>query len=107
MLLRQFADAMTNRDIDVFASILHEDFFYIEGTTMETRDEWLQATAEMFESSDHTSSNWDVTARFETKDMGAVEYTTEKNGRKMRVLNAFIYRDGKVYRQLISRVPIE
>jgi hypothetical protein len=39
--------------------------------------------------------------------MGAVEYTTEKNGRKMRVLNAFIYRDGKVYRQLISRVPIE
>ena len=106
MLLQSFMEAMLNRDIEVCASMLHEDFIYIEETTMETRDEWLEATAGMFESSYYTPTEWEATARFETKDMGAIEYTAEKNGQKMRVLNAFIYRDEKVYRQMISRVPL-
>ncbi|NBT41702.1 MAG: DUF4440 domain-containing protein [Alphaproteobacteria bacterium] len=90
MLLQSFMEAMQNRDIEVCASMLHEDFIYIEETTMETRDEWLEATAVMFESSYYTPTEWEATARFETKDMGAIEYTAEKNG----------------HRQMISRVPL-
>ena len=57
MLIQNLIEARQNRDIEVCASILHEDFFYIKESTMETRDEWLEATAEMFESSDYTRQN--------------------------------------------------
>ena len=35
-------------DIEVSATMRHEDFLQIEETTMEIRDEWLKSTAEMF-----------------------------------------------------------
>ena len=34
--------------------MLHEDFFFIEDTTMEARDEWFQATTELVERSVYT-----------------------------------------------------
>ena len=58
--------------------MLHEDFFYIADTSMKTRDEWLQVTTELFESSDYNPSEWEATAGFEIKDTGAIEYLAVK-----------------------------
>ena len=52
-------------------------------------------------------SKIELSARFETKDMGAYEYVSEIAGQMMRTLNSFIYKEGKLYRHMITRVSVE
>ena len=42
--------------------------------------------------------------KFETKDMGALEVTTNKDGHLITFSNVFLYKDKKIYRHLINVV---
>ena len=50
------------------------------------------------------ATKMEVTKKFETKDMGALEVTMEKDGYLMRFSNVFLYKDNKIYRHLINVV---
>ena len=46
----------------------------------------------------------EVTSKFETKGMGALEVVLKEGGSLVRFSNVFLYKDGKIYRQLINMV---
>ena len=107
MLLQSFIDGMIRRDVVSLVSLLHEDFLYLEDASLETRDEWIESVRKIHRERELDYSKIVLSARFETKDMGAYEYVSEIAGQMMRTLNSFIYKEGKLYRHMITRVSVE
>ena len=107
MLLQNFIDGMIRRDDVSLVSLLHEDFLYLEDASLETRDEWIESVKKIHKERELDYSKIELSARFETKDMGAYEYVSEITGQMMRTLNSFIYKEGKLYRHMITRVAVE
>ena len=107
MLLQSFIDGMIRRDVVLLVSLLHEDFLYLEDASLETRDEWIESVKKIHRERELDYSKIELSARFETKDMGAYEYVSEIAGQIMRTLNSFIYKEGKLYRHIITRVPAD
>ena len=107
MLLQSFIDGMIRRDVVSVVSLLHEDFLYLEDASQETRDEWIERVKKIHGERELDYSKIELSARFETKDMGAYEYVSEIAGQIMRTLNSFIYKEGKLYRHMITRVSVE
>ena len=107
MLLQSFIDGMIRRAVVSLVSLLHEDFLYLEDASLETRDEWIESVKKIHRERELDYSKIELSARFETKDMGAYEYVSEIAGQIMRTLNSFIYKEGKLYRHMITRVSVE
>ena len=107
MLLQSFIDGMIRRDVVSLVSLLHEDFLYLEDASQETRDEWIESVKKIHGERERDYSKIELSARFETKDMGAYEYVSEIAGQMTRTLNSFIYKEGKLYRHMITRVSVE
>ena len=107
MLLQSFIDGMIRRDVVSLVSLLHEDFLYLEDASLETRDAWIESVKKIHRERELDYSKIELSARFETKDMGAYEYVSEIAGQIMRTLNSFIYKEGKLYRHMITRVSVE
>ena len=107
MLLQNFIDGMIRRDVVWLVSLLHEDFLYLEDASLETRDEWIESVKKIHKERELDYSKIEISARFEKKDMGAYEYVSEITGQMMRTLNSFIYKEGKLYRHMITRVAVE
>ena len=106
MLLQSFINGMIRRDVVSLVSLLHEDFLYLEDASLETRDEWIESVKKIHRERELDYSKIELSARFETKDMGAYEYVSEIAGQMMRTLNSFIYKKGKLYGHMITRVPV-
>ena len=107
MLLQKFKEGIATQDLSFLESLLHEEFLYIEGTDLETKEEWLKQIKEEFEDGFFDVSKMDITVTFETKDMGASELHREENGIWVRVTNVFLYKDDKIYREMVNKVNIE
>ena len=107
MLLQSFIDGLVRRDVVSLVSLLHEDFLYLEDASLETRNEWIESVKKIHRERELDYSKIELSARFETKDMGAYEYVSEIAGQMMRTLNSFIYKEGKLYRHMITRVSVE
>ena len=107
MLLQSFINGMIKRDVISLESLLHEDFLYLEDASLETREEWIESVKKIHRERELDYSKIKLSARFETKDMGAYEYVSEIAGQMLRTLNAFIYKEGKMYRHMITRVPVD
>ena len=46
----------------------------------------------------------EITEKFETADMGALEVTLKEDGHSIRSSNVFLFKDKKIYRQLMHAV---
>ena len=104
MVLEKFIKGMVNQDLPLLESLLHEDMLFVQGTTLETKEEWIKDTKEQFENGMLDATKMEITKKFETKDMGALEVTTKKDGHLIRFSNVFLYQDNKIYRHLINVV---
>ena len=104
MLLKKFIEGITNKDLPLLESLLHEDMLFVQETTLETKEEWMKDTKEQFENGMLDATKMEVTEKFETKDMGALEVTMKEDGHLVRFSNVFLYKDNKIYRHLINMV---
>ena len=104
MVLNKFIEGITNQDLPLLESLLHEDMLFVQETTLETKEEWMKDTEEQFKSGMLDATKMEVTKKFETKDMGALEVTTNKEGHLITFSNVFLYKDKKIYRHLINVV---
>ena len=104
MVLEKFIEGITNQDLRLLESLLHEDMLFVQETTLETKEEWIKDTKEQFENGTLDATKMRVTEKFETKDMGALEVTMKEDGHLVRFSNVFLYKDDKIYRHLINLV---
>ena len=104
MLLDKFIEGMTNQDLPLLESLLHEEMLFLQEITLETKDEWMKDTKDQFSNGNLDATKMQITAKFETKDMGALEVILKENGSLVRFSNVFLYKDDKIYRQLIKMV---
>ena len=104
MVLEKFIEGITNQDLALLESLLHEDMLFVQETTLETKEEWMKDTKEQFENGMLDATKMEVTEKFETKDMGALEVTMKKDGHLITFSNVFLYKDNKIYRHLINVV---
>ena len=107
MLRQSFIDGMIKRDAVSLVSLLHEDFLYLEDASLQTREEWIDSVKKIHSEHELDYSKIELSARFEMKDMGAYEYVSEIAGQMLRRLNSFIYKKGKLYGHMITRVPVD
>ena len=107
MILAKFAEGISNKDMGLLESLLHDEFLFVEETTLETKEEWLRETRKMLDDGRIDASKHDITAKFETKDMGAIELIREEDGTWVRVLNIVLYKNNKICRHMINKVDIE
>ena len=73
-------------------------------TTMETKEEWMKDTKEQFAKGNFDATKMEITEKFETADMGALEVTLKEDGHSIRFSNVFLFKDKKIYRQLMHAV---
>ena len=104
MLLDKFIEGMTNQDLPLLESLLHEEMLFLQEITLETKDEWMKDTKDQFSNGNLDATKMQITAKFETKDMGALEVILKENGSLVRFSNVFLYKDDKIYRHLIKMV---
>ena len=107
MLLQSFIDGMIRRGVVSLVSLMREDFLYLEDASLETCDEWIESVKKIYRERELDYSKIELSARFETKDMGAYEHVSEIAGQMMRTLNSCIYKEGKLYRHMITKVPVQ
>ena len=103
-VLEKFIEGMTNQDLPLLESILHEDMFFVQDTTMETKEEWMKDIKEQFANGNFDATKMEISEKFETKDMGALEVTVIEDGHLIRFSNVFLFKDKKIYRQLMHTV---
>ena len=48
MVLEKFIEGITNQDLALLESLLHEDMLFVQETTLETKEEWMKDTKEQF-----------------------------------------------------------
>ena len=104
MVLEKFIEGITNQDLPLLESLLHEDMLFVQETTLETKEEWMKDTKEQFKNGMLDATKMKVTKKFETKDMGALEVTMKKDSHLITFSNVFLYKDNKIYRHLINVV---
>jgi len=64
----------------------------------------MKDTKEQFENGMLDATKMEVTEKFETKDMGALEVTMKQDNHLITFSNVFLYKDNKIYRHLINVV---
>ena len=108
MLLDKLIEGISKQDLPLLESLLHKEMLFVQETTLETKEEWMQATKEQFENGILDATKMTVTVKFETKDMGALELTREEdNGTLTCISNVFLYKEEKIFRHLINQVSIK
>ena len=103
-VLEKFIEGFNNQDLALLESLLHEDMFFVQDTTMETKEEWMKDTKEQFAKGNFDATKMEITEKFETADMGALEVTLKEDGHSIRFSNVFLFKDKKIYRQLMHDV---
>ena len=52
--------------------------FFLQDTTMGTKEEWMKDTKEQFANSKFDATKMEITEKFETEEMEAIEVTLKK-----------------------------
>ena len=102
MLLQKFSEGMTNKDLPLLDSLLHEEMLFLQDTILETKEQWVKDMEVQFENGTFDASKIDITTKFETKDMGALEIIIKEGDTLLRLSSVFLYKDDKIYRQLVK-----
>ena len=48
MVLEKFIEGITNQDLTILESLLHEDILFVQETKSETKARWMKDTKEQF-----------------------------------------------------------
>ena len=72
MVLEKFIEGITNQDLALLESLLHEDMLFVQETTLETKEEWMRDTKEQFKNGMLDATKMEVTKKFETKISKAI-----------------------------------
>ena len=78
--------------------------FFVQDTTMETKEEWMKDIKEQFANGKFDATKMEITEKFETEEMGAIEVVLKKGDHSVRFSNVFLFKDKKIYRQLMHAV---
>ena len=78
-VLEKFTEGITNQDLPLLESLLHEDMLFVQETTLGTKEEWMKDTKQQNKNGMLDATKMEVTKKFETKDMGALEVTMNKD----------------------------
>ena len=105
-VLEKFIEGMTNQDLALLEGLLHQDMFFVQDTKIETKEEWMKDTKEQFSNGSFDAAKMEITEKFETEDMGALEVTLKEDGHSVRFSNVFLFKDKKIYRQLMHAIDV-
>ena len=64
----------------------------------------MKDTKEQFTNGNFDATKMEISEKFETKDMGALEVTLIEDGHLIRFSNVFLFKDKKIYRHLMHTV---
>ena len=83
---------------------LHEDFMYIKETALMDREEHVNRMEKEFATKQAINQH---ELLHEDEDMMAFKHiVTQKNGKKFRVTQIQLYKDGKVWREMSNAIAI-
>ena len=88
-VLEKFIEGMTNQDLSLLESLLREDMFFVQHTTMETNEQWIKDTKEQFAHGNFDATKMEITEKFETEDIGALEVTLKEDDQSIRFAKIF------------------
>ena len=84
---------------------LHEDFMYIQETALMDREEHVKKMEKEFESKQAINQN---ELLHEDEDMMAFKHVvTQKNGKKFRITQIQLYKEGMVWREISNAIEID
>ena len=67
MVLEKFVEGITNQDLALLESLLHEDMLFVQETTLETKEEWMKDTKEQFKNGMLDATKMEVTKNLKQK----------------------------------------
>ena len=105
-VLKKFIDDMTNQDLPLLESLLHENISFVQDTMMETKEDWIKDTKDQFANGNFDATKMEITEKFATEDMGALEVILNEDGRSIRFSNVYLIKDNKIYRPLMHAVDV-
>ncbi len=84
---------------------LHEDFMYIKETALMDREEHIKKMKKEFASKQAINQH---ELLYEDEDMMSFKHiVTQKNGKKFRITQIQLYKDGKVWREMSNAIKID
>ena len=84
---------------------LHDDFMYIKETALMDREEHVKKMEKEFRSKQAINQN---ELLHEDEDMMAFKHVvTQKNGKKFRITQIQLYKEGMVWREISNAIEIE
>ena len=92
-VLEKFIEDMSNEDLLLLESLLHEDISLVQDTTMETKEDWIKDTKEQFENGNFDAKIMEITEKFATEDMGALEVILNEDVRSIRFSTVYLMKD--------------
>ena len=92
-VLEKFIEDMTNQDLPLLESLLHEDISLVQDTTMETKEDWIKDTKDQFANGNFDATKMEITEKFATEDMGALEVILNEDVRSIRFSNVYLMKD--------------
>ena len=92
-VLEKFIEDMTNQDLPLLESLLHEDISLVQDTTMETKEDWIKDTKEQLANGNFDATKMEITEKFATEDMGVLEVILNEDGRSIRFSNVYLIKD--------------
>ena len=97
---------MGNKDLNAIKEWIHPDYIFVADFEMLTKDDWLEATEKNFRDGTVTLHN-NAKCLLENEHLVVFEQTFVREGELILSINTTHFRDGKPWRTIINRVPIE
>ena len=60
-VLEKFTEGMTNQNLALVEGLLHEDMFFVQDTTMETKERWMEHTKKQFAKGNFDATKLEIT----------------------------------------------
>ena len=104
-MIQEIIECLDGTDPDVLRAQLHEDFLFVDELLMETPEEYIKGTEGMW------SRNIDLTVErkvvADERDCCGFNFVREIEGIKHIITNLFLLKNGKIWRHIINRMPVD
>ena len=97
---------MRNKDMDAIQDWLHPDFLFVADFEMLTREDWLEETKKEFNRNEVTLHD-NAKCTLENEHIVVIEQKYVREGQLVLSVNSTHFRNGKPWRTIINRIPIE
>ena len=97
---------MSNKGLDAIKAQLHPDFLFVADFELLTREDWLDASKKEFDDGEETFHD-NAKCLLETKHLVVFEQKYVLDRQFVLSVNTTHFRNGKPWRPIINRAPIE